>query len=225
MMVANGTLWFTYGALLSNMTIMLPNISAIVMGTGYVATFIKYKSPQAVVTPYLGASAGLIATTVGSAMLLPLDTAQQVIGYLGCGVCVAMFGGPLTAMGAVLRDKSAASIPLGFTVRPRTKSRPSCSSALLTFWPGLMTPRALPCGCAQVFSISNTTVWLGYGALILGDPFIWAPNVLGLGSAMTQLALIARFGTAPRPVVVDATVATDARPHGSGQPEKQIEDK
>ena len=134
-MVANGTLWFTYGALLSNMTIMLPNISAIVMGTGYVATFIKYKSPQAVVTPYLGASAGLIATTVGSAMLLPLDTAQQAIGYLGCGVCVAMFGGPLTAMGAVLRDKSAASIPLGFTVRPRTKSRPSCSSALLTFWP------------------------------------------------------------------------------------------
>jgi hypothetical protein len=46
MMVANGTLWFTYGALLSNPTIMLPNITAIVLGSGYVATFLKYRSPQ-----------------------------------------------------------------------------------------------------------------------------------------------------------------------------------
>ena len=54
-------LWLMWRYVLSNKSLVVR----------YVATFIKYKSPQAVVTPYLGASAGLIATTVGSAMLLP----------------------------------------------------------------------------------------------------------------------------------------------------------
>jgi len=45
MMVANGTLWFTYGAILSNPTIMLPNVTAIVMGTGYCYTFWRNRSP------------------------------------------------------------------------------------------------------------------------------------------------------------------------------------
>ena len=164
MMVANGTLWFTYGALLSNPTIMLPNVTAIALGSAYVATFLRYRSPQAVTAPHLATSAGLITAIVGSAVVLPLETAQSFIGYLGCGVCAAMFAGPLAAMSTVLRDRSAAAIPLGFTV----------------------------------FSTVNTTVWLGYGLLVLGDPFIWAPNVLGLASSLTQLGLLVRFGTAPK---------------------------
>jgi hypothetical protein len=48
--------------------------------------------------------------------MLPLATATNLIGYLGCGVCAAMFGGPLASMTAVLRDRSAASIPIGFTL-------------------------------------------------------------------------------------------------------------
>jgi len=163
MMVANGTLWFTYGALLSNPTIMLPNITAIVMGTGYCAAFWRYRSPQASVAPYVGASASICALVIGSAMILPPADAKSVIGYLGCGVCAAMFAGPLASMQSVLRDRSAASLPIGFTL----------------------------------FSTLNTTAWLGYGALVLHDPFIWLPNVLGLGSSLTQIGLIARFGTAP----------------------------
>ena len=89
-----------------------------------------------------------------------------------------MFGGPLASMGSVLRDQSAAAIPVGFTV----------------------------------FSTINTTVWLGYGALVLGDPFIWAPNVLGLGSSLTQLGLIARYGTAPRTPVEEVVLEEDAKP-------------
>lgn len=170
MMVANGTLWFTYGALLSNPTIMLPNVTAIGMGAGYCLTFMRYRSPQAVVAPYLATSGAIIAATVGAAATMPISTSTNIVGYLGCGVCVAMFAGPLASMSAVIRDRSAASIPLGFTL----------------------------------FSTLNTTVWLGYGALVLGDPFIWGPNTLGLASSLTQLALIARFGTAARPVIVDA---------------------
>lgn len=75
-----------------------------------------------------------------------------------------MFAGPLASMRAVLRDGTAASLPLGFTA----------------------------------FSLANTSSWLAYGLLVLDDPYIWAPNVLGLGSAATQLLLILRFGRTPK---------------------------
>lgn len=48
-----------------------------------------------------------------------------------------------------------------------------------------------------VISVVNTTVWTSYGFLVIHDPFIYGPNALGLASSLTQLGLIARFGTAP----------------------------
>ena len=63
----------------------------------------------------------------------------------------------------MVRERSAAAIPVGFTL----------------------------------FSTANTTVWLAYGLVVLDDPFIWAPNVLGLASALAQLGLLARYGTRP----------------------------
>eukprot|EP00937_MAST-01D_sp_MAST-1D-sp2_P007868 g7868.t1 len=45
-----------------------------------------------------------------------------------------------------------------------------------------------------VATVTNCALWLGYGALVIGDPFIWAPNTLGLASGVVQLALFARFG-------------------------------
>ena len=86
--VANGTLWFTYGALLDNATIALPNVSAMILGGGYVAAFVKTASPDASVLPHVGASAALVSATVGAAALLPVETSTQFLGYLGCGVCV-----------------------------------------------------------------------------------------------------------------------------------------
>ena len=162
-MVANGSLWFSYGALLGNPTIMLPNVTAIVMGSAYCATFVKYRSPQASIAPHAAISGGLIAATVGATQLLPTADALNAIGWTACGVCVGMFGGPLASIRAVLRDRSAASLPLGFTL----------------------------------FSIANTSVWLAYGLLVLHDPFIWGPNVLGLAALAAQLGLIVRFGSGP----------------------------
>lgn len=142
---------------------MAPNFSAIALGAGYCATFYKYRSPQAVVLPYVGASAALVATCGGAAAALPAAEAASFVGSLGCAVSVAMFSGPLASIRAVLRDRSAASIPPAFT--------------------GI--------------SIVNTSLWATWGVLVLHDPFIWAPNFLGLGSACAQAGLIARFGTAP----------------------------
>jgi uncharacterized protein with PQ loop repeat len=45
-----------------------------------------------------------------------------------------------------------------------------------------------------VATVANCTLWGSYGALVIHDPFIWAPNVLGLASGLAQLALFAKYG-------------------------------
>ena len=47
-----------------------------------------------------------------------------------------------------------------------------------------------------VATVVNCVLWLMYGSLVTHDPFVWAPNVLGLTSGLVQLALFARYGIA-----------------------------
>ena len=35
---------------------------------------------------------------------------------------------------------------------------------------------------------------MGFRLLVIDDPFVWFPNVLGLGSGIAQLALFAKYG-------------------------------
>ena len=42
--------------------------------------------------------------------------------------------------------------------------------------------------------IRITCDWLGYGWLVIHDPFIYVPNAMGLASAIGQLALFAKYG-------------------------------
>ena len=142
--------------------------------------------------------------------MLPLATAQNLIGYLGCGVCAAMFGGPLASMQAVLRDRSAASIPIGFTLFSTVNTSvwlgygesPRASSPLQAARPTRPSPLDMSCRSPRIRCSPRLALTPhlrpGAGLVVLGDPFIWAPNVLGLASSLTQMGLIARFGTAPR---------------------------
>ena len=43
-------------------------------------------------------------------------------------------------------------------------------------------------------STVNCALWVSYGGLVIGDPFVWAPNGLGFVASITQLGLIARYG-------------------------------
>ena len=45
-----------------------------------------------------------------------------------------------------------------------------------------------------LFSTVNTITWIGYGLLVIDDVYIWGPNVVGLGAAIAQLGLVARYG-------------------------------
>ena len=61
-----------------------------------------------------------------------------------------------------------------------------------------------------VATVVNCVLWLMYGSLVTHDPFVWAPNVLGLTSGLVQLALFARYGIA-LPVVDSAGQEQDSQ--------------
>eukprot|EP00756_Hemistasia_phaeocysticola_P061530 Hpha_TRINITY_DN49_c0_g1::TRINITY_DN49_c0_g1_i1::g.110158::m.110158/K15382/SLC50A, SWEET; solute carrier family 50 (sugar transporter) len=57
---------------------------------------------------------------------------------------------------------------------------------------------ALPAPFA-VASLLNCTLWSCYGVLVLVEPLVWFPNVLGWFSAVAQLALVVYFGGCSKP--------------------------
>jgi hypothetical protein len=115
-MAANGVAWTAYGALGSDTTIMLANVMPAILGTYYCSVFYKYRAEGAVALPYFAGAAGFSAAVVAAALTLPTATAHLGIGYGGVAVCTVMFGGPLAAIQTVLRDKSAHSLPLAYTL-------------------------------------------------------------------------------------------------------------
>ena len=115
-MACNGLTWTTYGALGSDLTIMLPNASGFILGLYYCQQFYQHRAPDAVVAPYLGVATAFSTAVLGAAVTLPTETARLAIGYGGVAVCIAMFSGPLAAIKTVLHERSAAALPLAFTL-------------------------------------------------------------------------------------------------------------
>jgi len=58
-----------------------------------------------------------------------------------------------------------------------------------------------------VATVANCTLWASYGGLVIHDPFIWGPNLLGLSSGLAQMWLFARFGIHREPEADPATAA------------------
>ena len=58
-----------------------------------------------------------------------------------------------------------------------------------------------------VATVVNCTLWASFGGLVVHDPFIWGPNILGFFSGVTQVGLIAKYGV--HKAEVEAAPAAD----------------
>ena len=116
LMVANGTVWLTYGILIEAPTVALPNVTAVALGTYYTHTFHTYKPTDAPFMPYVLAASSVASLAIGTALVLEPEAAAHTVGLIGCGVLPAMFAGPLAAAQKVVATKNAAAIPLAFTL-------------------------------------------------------------------------------------------------------------
>jgi hypothetical protein len=135
-MAANGASWTTYGALSGDFTIMIPNFSGLVLGSYYCQQFYTHRAPDATVLPYFGGAVGFVTAVLGAAATLPTASAQTFIGYAGCTLTALMFVGPLAAIQTVMRDRSAASLPLAFTLASTANCAPPLTSS-----PRMSAPR------------------------------------------------------------------------------------
>ena len=119
-MCSNGAIWMSYGAMVEDPTIYLPNLPAFLMGGYYASQFLAHKPPETSALPVY-AGFGSIACACGAiAATQPPESAAMAIGYVGSGVCVAMFSGPLLAIRTVLHERSARSIPPAFSLASTT---------------------------------------------------------------------------------------------------------
>jgi solute carrier family 50 protein (sugar transporter) len=118
-MTSNCALWTTYGVLKQSSTVWVPNLVGLLLGLYYMKSFIRFAPKSA---PTLPGSVGhhLIAVMcvlcwIGVSTAF-LSIPASVVGTVATIFCVAMFASPLAAMKTVIRDRSAQSIPLPFTV-------------------------------------------------------------------------------------------------------------
>jgi solute carrier family 50 protein (sugar transporter) len=123
-MAASAFLWTTYGILRRESNIWSCNVVGLVLGLFYMVNFIRH-SPKA--SPTLPGSVRLhiqaVLAIVTATLLLalsPLANPAGQIGPVGVFLTIAMFASPLSALKTVLHTKSAASIPLPFTLASLT---------------------------------------------------------------------------------------------------------
>lgn len=120
-MVANSFVWVMYGMLKKAPSVLYSNVVGVTLGAYYFFMFAKYCGPMAsnlpgTVTHHLKGASAIILLNVFLAATISNETASEMIGKEGVLFCIILFASPLAALKHVILSKSAASIPLPFTV-------------------------------------------------------------------------------------------------------------
>jgi len=133
-------IFFVYGVLIDLQSVWIPNIAGVALGLIYVTVFVRTCGPETKNLPgtanqhMFGMSAliginmciaAIAASGVGidneplelhSTLLAQSGVAIDIIGKEGVIMCIILFASPLAVIQQVIKTKSAASIPLPFTL-------------------------------------------------------------------------------------------------------------
>ncbi|GKY99959.1 hypothetical protein MPSEU_000949500 [Mayamaea pseudoterrestris] len=120
-MVASAFLWTTYGLLNQQSTIYMSNFVGLVLGVYYTFRFTKYAPAYSPTLPgsvshHFIALATIMISTVVFCSSASQYTSSLWVGRVAVFFCLAMFASPLAALRTVLETRSAATIPLPFTL-------------------------------------------------------------------------------------------------------------
>lgn len=175
-MIANCSLWFTYGVLTQEIKVWFTNLIGLCFGISYFLKFIKYAGssttlPGTVKQHFQTVSGIIVATSIWVFVcyLTVLQKGQwkaysaELVGTTAVIFCLLMFASPLSALKTVLRTRSAESIPLPFTLA----------------------------------TITNCFLWSVAGLGEFHDFNIYFPNLLGLAFGLIQVALKILFKSSP----------------------------
>lgn len=120
-MVANGVVWVIYGVLRDIPSITVANSIGVALGLYYCYEFRRHVDPAARDLPGTVSQHKLVVTwfvllNLFLVVNLPRRVAAELVGKEGVLVFAILFASPLVALRDVVRSKSAASIPLPFTI-------------------------------------------------------------------------------------------------------------
>lgn len=120
-MVSNSFIWVMYGSLKNLKSVFWANSVGFVLGTYYMIMFSRYCGPMAnnlpgTVDQHWKGTSAIILFNVLLATSLPKPRARDIIGKVGMLSFIILFASPLAALKQVVESKSAASIPLPFTI-------------------------------------------------------------------------------------------------------------
>lgn len=106
-LLTNCVIWFFYGLLKDDYTVMVPNGLGIFSGLFCFATYIRFsKSVDAV-------SIAVSLALILFAMSLYSAGDFNTLGSTGCILAMIVMGSPLATLSTVIRDKSTESMPFG----------------------------------------------------------------------------------------------------------------
>ncbi|KAL7539037.1 hypothetical protein ACHAXR_011766 [Thalassiosira sp. AJA248-18] len=119
-MVSNSFVWVTYGLMKNLPSVWGSNAVGVVLGAYYFVVFKQYCAPMASNLPgtvgqHLNGARAIILFNLCLAVS-GIEYASEFIGKEGVFFCIVLFASPLAALKSVIATKSAASIPLPFTV-------------------------------------------------------------------------------------------------------------
>ena len=119
-MVSNSFVWVTYGLMKNLPSVWGSNAFGVLLGAYYFTIFVQNCGPMASNLP---GTAGQHLKGTGAIILVNLclaasgvGNASEYIGREGVIYCIILFASPLAALRHVIATKSAASIPLPFTL-------------------------------------------------------------------------------------------------------------
>lgn len=189
--------------------------------------------------PYYAGTAASFATVTYFATMMPVEQGQNAIGYLGCAVVASMLGGPLQTIKTVLKEKSTRTLPFPMAVMTLINASlwyVDAHRLILSFVSCLC---ALPQICRPTYghypsclhyphhSCYHRTVLFrfSFGLAVIHDPFVWGPNVIGIASGATQLAMFAKFGMYKEGDVIEGEVLEDVSATAEDDAEASVKEE
>jgi len=120
-MLATTAIFTIYGVLVGNIAIWAPHMPGVILSAAYTMAFLVNCPKEADWLPsgrsvHVGALLGLALVIASLIATFDKMKAASIIGLMGNAVCIAMFGGPLSAIKTVLQERSTKSLPFAFGI-------------------------------------------------------------------------------------------------------------
>ena len=167
------------------------NLCASMLGLYYMFVYGSHSSDVAyLLKTHVLKKLSTVVFSIAAYVFFPHDLALNVLGVTGNVMTVFMFGGPLTAIQSVVREKNTRALNLGFTCIVNLNCAVVSRSRLIV---RRLESYALHARISLKCPFQGT-LWFFYAYFMLDDPYIYLQDGLGIVLATAQLGLFARYG-------------------------------